>query len=278
MRALGRLAALMLLAWGAAAQAAAPSAHYDVEMKLSPRHDALDAQVVITLPAGQAQGEQVFLLGDRFHVRSADAGPGIKVAVTPTDQPFPHLRQVSVAFPKANKAPGRVRIAYDGPLDGGAGFDKIVQDGFLEFRIDAFWLPIRNDIGLYFTADTHISGLPSGMDVAAQGQVRERGTEAWLHRPGRDMDLAFVVINGLKQVSAPGVDFHAADLDSPLVRTFRRHAVAAAAFHQAMLGPMPRWANGDRRRAPHLGQRLSARRLHPAVASQLSGADHAGRG
>lgn len=232
------LAALAVMAIGASAWAE-PSAHYDVTLALSPRQDRLKAATVITLPAGQARGEQVFILADRFHIRSAEAGPGVKVRVSPTDQPFPHLQQVAITFAKDHAAPGRIRIAYEGALDGGAGFDKISQDGFLEFRIDAFWLPTRNDIGLTYTADTHISGLPPGMNVAAQGRVRQQGREAWMHRAVPDIDLAFVVIGGLKQVSAPGVDFHAADLDSPLVKLFRHHAVAAAAFHQAMLGPMP---------------------------------------
>lgn len=230
------LAAVLALAGGARAQ---DGAHYGVELKLSPDHDALDAAAVIDLPAGQARGEQVFILADRFHIRSAEAGRGVKVTVEPTDQPFPHLQQVRVAFAPDNPAPGRIRIVYDGPLDGGAGFDKVNQDGFLEFRIDAFWLPTRNDIGLGYAADTHVTGLPPGMEVAAQGKVRQQGGEAWMHREVADIDLAFVVIGGLKAVSAPGVDFHAADLDSPLVTTFRRHAEAAAAFHQAMLGPMP---------------------------------------
>jgi hypothetical protein len=232
------LAMAVVLALAGTARAEA-EAHYGVELKLSPRHDALDAATVIDLPAGQARGEQVFILADRFHIRSAEAGPGVKVTVEPTNQPFPHLQQVRVAFAADNPAPGHIRIAYDGPLDGGVGFDKISQDGFLEFRIDAFWLPTRSDIGLRYTADTHVMGLPSGMEVAAQGQVRQQGGQAWMHREAADIDLAFVVIGGLKAVSAPGVDFHAADLDSPLVKTFRRHAEAAAAFHQAMLGPMP---------------------------------------
>lgn len=232
------LAALAVAAVGGGAWAE-PSAHYDVALALSPRHDTLKATAVITLPAGQARGEQVFILADRFHIRSADAGAGVKVRVSPTGQPFPHLQQVAVSFAKDRAAAGRIRIVYDGPLDGGAGFDKISQDGFLEFRIDAFWLPTRNDIGLAYSADTHVTGLPAGMNVAAQGRVRQQGREAWMHRAVPDIDLAFVVIGGLKQVSAPGVDFHAADLDSPLVKTFRRHAVDAAAFHQAMLGPMP---------------------------------------
>jgi hypothetical protein len=230
------LAAALVLVGAARAEA---SAHYGVELHLSPGHDAMDATAVIDLPAGEARGEQAFILADRFHIRSADAGPGVKVTVGPTDQPFPHLQEVKVAFAPGNAAPGHLRIAYDGPLDGGQGFDRIGQDGFLEFRIDAFWLPTRSDIGLRYSADTHVTGLPAGMQVAAQGQVRQDGDQAWMHREAADIDLAFVVIGGLKTVSAPGVVFHAADLDSPLVKTFRRHAVAAAAFHQAMLGPMP---------------------------------------
>jgi hypothetical protein len=46
-------------------------------------------------------------------------------------------------------------------------------------------------------------------------------------------------VRGLKVVQEPGIEFYARDLDDPLARVLRKHALAAAHFHQQSFGPLP---------------------------------------
>jgi hypothetical protein len=77
------------------------------------------------------------------------------------------------------------------------------------------------------------------MVVVAQGTVTHTGDRLRIHRSTADNDLPMVAERGLKRDARPDVEFFARDMDDPLVSVFRKHAIAAAAFHQKAFGPLP---------------------------------------
>lgn len=223
------LTAVTVLAAGAVAQAQEP-AHYEVRARLSPAGVAL-SDVSITVPPAElgADNEISFLLGRRFDVLLARA-EGAEVELRDTDEPIEGLRRITFSFTEPPTAPVRIRLQYEGPLDGGVdGVDPFTEDR-VELSVDHMWFPVRDDIAMRFTAETWLSGLADDLVVVAQGDITRSDHGVHVRRETLDVDLPLIAARGLVAHTAPGVEFYAADLTPRLVGIFHRQSIAAAQF------------------------------------------------
>jgi aminopeptidase N len=245
MRAVRALAAALLLAVTTAAAAmAAPEptpSHYYLKGTIQPKTGVMTARLTITLQPQDVVDDTAFLLGARFNIRRADAGPGVKVTSEPLDlPPLGKLTRLKLAFAKRPTRPVILHIDYAGPLraaddpDGNAYSAKL-----MELRLEETWLPVRSDLSLAFTADVDLKGVTADRVAVAQGQVSHRGDRLRIHRDFADSDLPIVAAPGLKKFVGPDIEIYALDLDSPLIRVFEKHGVQALAFDQKLFGPLP---------------------------------------
>lgn len=231
------LLALIVLSWIAtpvAARAAAP-AHYDMTMKFDVVAGRVMATVTITLPEGS--GETDFILGDRFKLERVDAGRGVRVDTMAADKPMPHLNRIAVHFPARAAGARQVRFDYSGPLNQPGEDEPAVSPQRIELNVESTWLPMREDLGMLFTVDADISGLPTDLVVIPQGTFERTGDRLHIHRDTLDEDMLIDGAVGLKLVKGPDVDFYAADQSDPLVAMLRKHAFGAAAFYHRLYGP-----------------------------------------
>jgi len=233
--------ALVALTWIAtpAAARAAPPTHYDMKMKFDVAAGRVTATVTITLPEGS--GETDFVLGDRFKLERVDAGRGVRVAIMAADKPMPHLNRIAVHFPARMAGPRRVRFDYSGPLNQPGEDEPAVSPQRIELNVESMWLPMREDLGMLFTVDADISGLPADLVVIPQGTFERTGERLHIHRDTLDEDVLIDGAVGLTLVKGPDVDFYAVDQADPLVAMLRKHAFGAAAFYHGLYGaPNPR--------------------------------------
>jgi hypothetical protein len=214
-------------------------AHYVIKARVSPATGILTADVTLTLPAADIPPGTAFLLGDRFRIAHIDAGPHARIHIEPTDEPIKHLQKITAIFDQPPDKPVTLRVRYHGPLNDPDDEQKAVSSDLLELTIETMWLPFRSALNLRFTADADIRGIPADMVVVAQGTVTHTGDRVRIHRSTADNDFPMVAERGLKRDAKPDVEFFARDMDDPLISVFRKHAIAAAAFHQRAFGPLP---------------------------------------
>jgi hypothetical protein len=224
---------LVLLSVPAMASAEMP-AHYDLKARVDAPAGRISATLEVTLPGS---GEEIaFILGDRFRLDRVDAGPGGSVNVTPSAAPVPHLNRILVRFgPRARTH--RVSFVYSGSLNEGEGDAPALSPERVELNIETMWLPVRADLGMVFTVDAEIRGLPADLVVIPQGGFHRRGDRLTIHRGTAESDLLLAGAVGLKRIKGPDVDFYAAEPDDPLVAMLRKHAFGAAAFYRRLYGP-----------------------------------------
>ncbi|MES2054344.1 MAG: hypothetical protein V4564_00270 [Pseudomonadota bacterium] len=211
----------------------APIAHYQFSARFDVARGTITAKATITLPA--ASGETAFVLGERFTLTGTSNDCGARIELAPATAPLPHLQRIALRSGDARRA-CRVTIAYHGPIDEVGEVLPSLSAGRIELGIDTMWLPVRQDLGMAFTIDADISGLPPALVVVTQGALTRRGERLNIHRATPDNDLVLVGATGLKRVTAPDVEFYTAIPDDPLVATLRRNAFGAAAFYRNLLG------------------------------------------
>jgi hypothetical protein len=52
----------------------------------------------------------------------------------------------------------------------------------IELNVETMWLPMREDLGMLFTVDADISGLPENLVVIPQGTFTRTGDRLHIHR------------------------------------------------------------------------------------------------
>ena len=234
------LAGAMLVAAGACAGGPPSMPHYDVTATLNTARGSLSADVTITMPWPEVQGEIAFLLGDSYSIASAETGPGAAVEVVPTREPFPGLQKISV---RPNGAPGatlRLRIRYTGllwALPGELPINRVTPDA-IELGLDSMWLPVRTGFPK-FTVSADIGGVPAGLVAVAPGTIKRTGGHILIRRETGDPDLAFVAIRGLKRQSSGGFELYSSDGSPDAASVYRRQGAAAMKFLEAWFGRMP---------------------------------------
>ena len=236
MRWLGMItAALAALTSGAAP--AREEIHYDVRASIG-ADGALDADVRITLPAEIAGKGKAFLLSRRFSVAAVDAGKGSTVTVTPVESPVEDINRYDFKFATAGER--RLHFRYRGLLN--TKYDSgvtAVRPDTIELFLDHMWIPFGADIQTMFVADARINGLAKNLVVVGQGKVTRTATGVRIRRSMLDVDLPMVAMTGLDRAAAPGVEYYARDLNTPVSRLYVKHGAAASAFFREWFGPLP---------------------------------------
>ena len=215
--------------------------HYQVLATIAAGGE-LTADVTITLPPGSfSEGD--FILGRRFALQPIETSPRAEVKVEPTDEPLDGLHGIHVRFDGARTAQARpmtVRFRYSGPIFASEKQDRLgYTPEAIEMALELMWLPYVSQLNRRFTVDAQLRGIAPDMVVVAQGDVRHKGDRVYIHRPVADFDFAWAAVRGLKIAREPGIEFYARDFDDPLAQILRKHALAAARFHQQWFGPLP---------------------------------------
>jgi hypothetical protein len=226
---------VMSAGWAAVAVAAAGSAaHYKMDARFEDVGQ-LQASVEIVAPAAEIGAETAFLLGERFKVLEVDAGRKARVDIAPTDQPFGGLQKITLHFAEPPTKPVTVHIRYAGPVNLPEGEPSFSAER-IELQLESFWLPTRSDLGMQYSVDARVRGLPKGIVAVTQGEFHQRGTELTVHRAMLDVDLTIAGAAGLQKQLAPDVEFYAADAADPLTALMFKHAVGAAVFQRGIYG------------------------------------------
>ena len=238
---LGKLAAasagILVLAVG---HAQVP-AHYDVSASIAPNTGEMTAEVTITLPPEEATPNLAFVLGKRFKIDSVKIEPRAKLRTEDfTLFNGTKLHKMFVRFDRPLASPAKLRFKYHGPLGGPEDTDRL---GFtadaMELSLELFWVPLRSELDMRYTADTTLRGIPQSKVVVAQGQIERAGDTVRLHRAVADLDLPIVAAEGLKAMTAPGMEFYARDPDEAVSQFALQRTVSGAEFMQKWLGPIP---------------------------------------
>lgn len=212
--------------------------HYQVLASIA-QGGELTADVTITLPPGTfSEGD--FILGRRFALQPIETSPHAEVQVKPTDEPLDGLHGIHVRFDAGQTRPMTVRFRYSGPIFANEKQDRLgYTPDAIEMALELMWLPYVSELNRRFTVDAELRGIAPDLVVVAQGDVRHAGDRVHIHRKAADFDFAWAAVRGLKVAREPGIEFYARDFEDPLVQVLRKHALAAARFHQQWFGPLP---------------------------------------
>lgn len=229
---------MMVLALVAAplVMAADQPAHYDVDARFDPISGYLHAEVVVTLPP-QELADPAFLFGNRFQITSVDAGADSQMRTEPTDKPIRGLQLVTLQFKRTPTRPVKIRFRYQGPINAPEADPAFTPDS-VELRLEEFWLPVRRDLGLFYSVRAKITGLPKGVTAVAQNKFRQRGSTLTIDRTTADNDLPVSGLAGMVKQASEQVEFYSAIPHDPLVAHIRKHAEAAAEFHRQRFGAL----------------------------------------
>lgn len=221
----------------APATARLDSPHYAIGASLVPERNLIAVDAIISLPEGTDEAE--FVLGGSYDVISAEAGAGASVSIEDTAKPWRGLQRIAVRFNGEDPAP-RLRVRYAGGLSpSGEPPLNMVTPELMELNLDSMWLPIRSDLGGYFTAEARIGGIPQDAIVVSQGTATRSGDEVRISRTFPDIDLAFVAAPALQRVSAGDFELFARDPGNEHGRLYLKHGTASIRFLEKWLGPMP---------------------------------------
>ncbi len=212
--------------------------HYEVLATIAEGGE-LTADVTITLPAGTfSEGD--FILGRRFTLQPIETSPRADVQVEPTDEPLGGLHGIHVRFDGNQTRAMTVRFRYSGPIFASEEQDRLgYTPDAIEMALELMWLPYVSALNRRFTVDAQLRGIAPELVVVAQGDVRRKGDRVYIHRRVADFDFAWTAVRGLKVAREPGIEFYARDFEDPLTQVLRKHALAAAHFHQQWFGPLP---------------------------------------
>jgi hypothetical protein len=236
-----RLAAFLtvFLALSAGAAQAATGIHYDVKATVAPAAGTIRVDVAIAAPAGSLGPEPKLVIGRSYTIRSADAGPAVKVEVTPTDQPFPGLQLIALHCAGGCAGPLKLKLAYDGPPNpsGDPPINLITPD-LVELAMDSAWLPAEASFAGGFSIDAEITGLPRGAVVTAPAEISRHGDAVHIRRRAESFDLAFAAAP-FDKTAVGDLEVYARDLKGPKTAVYRRQAPPALKFLQDWFGPVP---------------------------------------
>lgn len=212
--------------------------HYRVLATIMPTGD-LSADVTVTLPAS-SPAEVNFILGRRFELQPLETSPAAEVHVEATDKPLSGLHGIKIRFGGEQKKPATLRFRYSGPILASEEQDRLgYTPDCIEMALELMWLPFVSELNQQFTLEAELRGIAPDLIVVAQGDVEHEGDVVRVRRRVPDFDFAWVAVRGLKPVSAPGMEFYARDLEDPLVKVLRKHAIDSSKFHQKWFGPLP---------------------------------------
>ncbi|HEY5757692.1 MAG TPA: amidohydrolase family protein, partial [Steroidobacter sp.] len=102
-----------------------------------------------------------------------------------------------------------------------------------------FWLPVRRDLGLFFTVRATLEGMPEGVTVVAQNEFRQRGATLEVNRTVPDNDLPVAGVRGMTKQATEYVEFYTAIPNDPLAMHMFKHAQGSAEFFAKKFGPLP---------------------------------------
>lgn len=235
----GCRALLMILTFAMAhlAAAAPKPAHFDVHAQFDATNGDFKADVTVTLPPEELK-DPAFLFGGEVTIDHVDVGNGATSRVDPVDKPLPGLKLVTLQFKQPPTRAVKVRFRYHGSVNAEREEPAFTPSG-VELRLEHFWLPIRRDLGLFFTVRAKLEGLPEGVTVVAQNNYRQHGTTLTVDRTTPDNDLPVAGVRGMtKQVTAD-MEFYSAAPNDPLVMHIYKHAQGSAEFFHRKFGPLP---------------------------------------
>lgn len=230
--------ALLMIFTFAMAQAAAPKpAHYDVHARFDAANGAFEADVTVTLPPEELK-DPAFVFGGQVTIEDVDVGAGGTSRVDPVDKPLPGLKLVTLQFEKPPTRTVKVRFRYRGSVNAEREEPAFTPDG-VELRLEHFWLPVRRDLGLFYTASATLEGMPEGVTVIAQNKYRQHGTTLTVHRTTLDNDLPIAGVRGMTRQVTGDLEFYSAVPDDPLVAHIHEHARGSVEFFTRKFGPLP---------------------------------------
>jgi hypothetical protein len=236
------LGALVLLASCASSprdeNARAAPMHYRVLATITPTGE-LSADVTVTLPPG-SPAQTDFILGRRFELQPVEVSPSAEVHVEATDKPLSGLHGIKIRFADEQRKRATLRFRYSGPIFASKEQDRLgYTPDCIEMALELMWLPFVSQLNQQFTLEAELRGIAPDLVVVAQGKVERDGEVVRVRRHVPDFDFAWVAVRGLKPVNAPGMEFYARDLEDPLVKVLRKHAIDSSQFHQKWFGPLP---------------------------------------
>lgn len=228
---------IVMLTLAQLAQAAPKPAHYDVHARFNAENGDFNADVTVTLPPAELK-DPAFLFGGQVTVDSVDVGAGGTSRVDPVDKPLRGLKLVTLQFDKAPTKPVKVRFRYHGSVNADRDEPAFTPTG-VELRLEHFWLPVRRDLGLFFTVRAKLEGMPEGVTVVAQNKFIQRGTTLEVNRTVPDNDLPVAGVRGMTKQVTEYVEFYTAIPNDPLAMHMFKHAQGSAEFFAKQFGPLP---------------------------------------
>lgn len=231
-----KVLAMILALATAHATAADKPAHYDVHARFNPADGSFKTEVDVVLPPSEL-ADPAFLLGGHIQIQSVDAGANSTTRIEPVDKPLRGLQLVTVQFKRSPTRPVKIRFRYQGSINSQNEEEPAFTNDSVELRLEHFWLPVRRDLGLFYTVRAKLEGLPEGMTVIAQNEYRQKGSTLTINRTTPDNDLPVAGVRGMVKQQNEQVEFYAANPNDPLVAHIYKHAQAAAQFYRERFGP-----------------------------------------
>src|SRR5688500_15957249 len=217
---------ICLCAMAHVAAAAPKHAHYDVHAEFNPANGEYKADVTVTLPTEELK-DPAFLFGGQVTIDAVDVGAGGTSRIDPVDKPLRGLKLVTLQFAKAPTRPVKVRFRYHGSVNADRDEPAFTPSG-VELRLEHFWLPVRRDLGLFFTVRAKLEGMPEGVTVIAQNEFRQRGRTLEVNRTIPDNDLPVTGVRGMTKQVTDYVEFYTAIPNDPLAMHMFKHAQGSA--------------------------------------------------
>lgn len=228
---------LMMFMFAMAQAAASKPAHYDVHAWFNAANGDFKADVTVTLPPEELK-DPAFLFGGQVTIDDVDVSGGGTSRVDPVDKPLPGLKLVTVELKDPPTRTVKVRFRYHGSVNAEREEPAFTPSG-VELRLEHFWLPIRRDLGLFFTVRAKLEGMPEGVTVIAQNKYRQRGTTLTVDRTMPDNDLPIAGVRGMIRQTTGDMEFYSAIPDDPLVAHIYKHARGSTEFFNRKFGALP---------------------------------------
>lgn len=214
-----------------------PLPNYDATVKVDTARASLAAKVTIMLPASEVQAANEFQLGSTYEISSVNAGPQTTVEIMRPEKLG--VQKIIIRCQMPRRADLLLQLSYGGPLTvmSTPPINSITPE-LIELSFDSYWLPVQA-VSQRFTLKADIIGVPTGMVVVANGDVRRNDAHVLITRPTGDIDLAWVAIRGLQRRTADGFELDATDPTTDTANIYFRHGAAAIKYLEAWFGPMP---------------------------------------
>lgn len=236
-RGCGALLMIFLCALGQLAAAATKPAHYDVHARFNADNGDFGADVTVTLPPEELT-DPAFLLGGRITLDAVEVSGGGSSRIEAVDKPLPGLQLLTLQFAQPPTRPVKLRLRYHGSVNAERDQPGFIASG-VELRLEHFWLPVRRDLGLFYTVRARLEGMPEGATVFAQGNYRQSGTTLTVERATPDNDLPIAGMRGMVKQVSDDLEFFSVAPDDPLVSHMHEQARGSAEFFRRKFGPLP---------------------------------------